>query len=74
MSEKNNTNKTTTKPAKKGSDKRNAIIGMLLLLVVISVSYSSYVVYFGTTGLVPKIMLAPQVIFAVVVLVWKFNK
>lgn len=74
MSEKINTNKNNgSKPAKKSNGKRNAIIGMLLLLVVMSVSYSSYVVWFGTTGVVPKVLLAPQMIFAAAVLIWKFG-
>lgn len=65
---------TAKKTTKKQAKKANGIIGLLLLLVVLSVAYSSYVVWFGTTGLVPKIMLAPQLIFAAAVLVWKFNK
>lgn len=75
MFKKNKTNETAApKQSKTKGNKRNGIIGMLLLLVVMSVAYSSYVVWFGTTGLVPKIMLAPQMIFAAAVLVWKFNK
>lgn len=75
----NKNNKTTEgaapkKAVKKSNNKQNAIIGLLLLLVVLSIAYSSYVVWFGTQGLVPKIMLAPQMIFAAVVLIWKFNK
>lgn len=61
------------KAGKNTKDKRNAIIGLLLLLVVMSVAYSTYVVWFGTTGLVPKILLAPQMIFAAAVLIWKFG-
>lgn len=76
-------NKTTTEPeatpVKKSSkennkNKYNGIIGLLMLLVVLSIAYSTYVVWFGTTGLVPKILLAPQIIFAAVILVQKFNK
>lgn len=63
-----------TKAAKNTKGMRNAIIGLLLLMVVTSIAYSSYVVWFGTTGVVPKIMLAPQMIFAAAVLIWKFNK
>lgn len=75
---KNNKNKaeatTVKKVANKQGNKANGIIGLLLLVVVLSIAYSTYVVWFGTTGLVPKIMLAPQMIFAAAVLVWKFNK
>lgn len=73
---KNKTNEgaAPTKAAKKNGKKGNGIIGLLLLIVVISIAYSTYVVWFGTTGLAAKIMLVPQTIFAAVVLIWKFNK
>lgn len=61
------------KAAKNSNGKQNAIIGVLLLLVVLSIAFSSYIVWFGTQGLASKIMLAPQMIFAAVVLVWKFS-
>lgn len=62
------------KTAKNSNNKANGIIGLLMLLVVLSIAYSSYVVWFGTTGLTAKIMLAPQMIFAAVILIKKFNK
>jgi hypothetical protein len=45
-----------------------------MLLVVGSIAFSSYIVYFGTTDLVAKIMLVPQITFALGVLVYKFTK
>lgn len=71
---KNNEGAAPTKAAKKNGNKASGIIGLLLLIVVISIAYSTYVVWFGTTGLAPKIMLVPQTIFAAAVLIWKFNK
>ena len=62
------------KAAKNSNNKANGIIGLLMLLVVLSIAYSTYVVWFGTTGLVPKVMLAPQIVFAAVILIKKFNK
>lgn len=71
---KENTEATTVKKAaKKQGNKASGIIGVLLLLVVLSIAFSSYIVWFGTQGLASKIMLAPQIVFAAVVLVWKFS-
>lgn len=76
MAKNNKTNEgaAPTKAAKKNGKKGNGIIGMLLLLVVISVAYSTYVVWFGTTGLAPKIMLAPQMLFVAAALLYSFWK
>lgn len=70
MGNKKQSKNNTDKPSKQ---KLNGIIGLLQLLVVISVAYSSYVVWFGTTGLAEKIMLVPQMTYAAVVLIRKFN-
>ncbi len=55
---------------------RNGIIGTLLVLLWLSVVYSSLAVWFNiaTDGLVPKILLAPQIVAAGALLVWKFTK
>lgn len=50
------------------------IIGVLQLFVLISISYSTYVVFLGTTGYAPKAMLIPQAIFAAYLAVIKFTK
>lgn len=47
-------------------------VGALLLFVIMSIAYSTYVVYFGTTGWIPKIMLVPQALFAAWVAITKF--
>jgi hypothetical protein len=45
-----------------------------LLLVVSSIAFSSYIVYFGTTDVIAKAMLVPQIVFAIGVAVHKFTK
>ncbi len=50
------------------------IQGMLQLFVLISISYSTYVVALGTDGLTPKIMLIPQALYAAYIAVQKFTK
>lgn len=72
---KNNNNKTkkiTKKNRKSFKGFGFGILGMLLLLVVMSIAYSSYIVWFGTTGVMPKVLLAPQLIFAAAVLIAVF--
>lgn len=54
--------------------KFRAIIGIGLALVVVSIAYSVVVILLGTEGLLPKIMLAPQAIFALIVLGVAFAK
>lgn len=71
---------TTDKQAKKRSmsnavaTAQRVIINTGLLLIVLSIAYSSYTVWFGTDGLAPKVLIAPQIVFAAVILVNKFNK
>lgn len=48
-----------------------AWIGMLF--VVLSIGFSSYMVYFGTDNIVAKVMLIPQVAFAAIVAIYKFG-
>lgn len=64
-----NVDKAVTKPAKKA--KKGflfAIMGIGMLLVIVSITYSTVVIVLGTDGLMPKIMLAPQALFGVLVL------
>jgi len=63
------TNKKTTKSNKKpAAGKLKAfgfgILGLLMLVVVMSIAFSSYVVWAGTTGTTPKLLLVPQIVFA----------
>ena len=48
--------------------------GIFMAFVVASVAYSTYVVFAGTTGLVPKLMLIPQATFAALIVLYKFAK
>lgn len=68
-SSKNNTNKVEKQP----KDFSKAL-NLLLLLVVLSIAFSTYVVYFGTTSMTAKIMLVPQALFAAIVAVRQFTK
>jgi len=53
---------------------RRDIIGLALVFTVVSIAYSSYIVWFGTTGVVPKVMIAPQMVLAAGLVIWKFTK
>lgn len=49
------------------------LMGVLQLFVLVSICYTVFVVYTGTTGLAPKLMLIPQALFAAVLAVRKFT-
>lgn len=61
---------------KKDKSPRNysKLVGVLQLFVLVSISYSTYVVFLGTNGYTPKIMLVPQAIYAAYLSVLKFTK
>lgn len=48
--------------------------GIVELFTVASVGFSTYVVYFGTTNLAPKVLLIPQAVWAAIILTKKFTK
>jgi len=48
--------------------------GMIQLFVLVSVSYSTYIVFLGTSGITPKVMLIPQALYATFVAINKFTK
>lgn len=52
----------------------HGICGIALLFSCISIGYANYVVYFGTEGLVPKLMLIPSTIFVTMFLIIKAAK
>lgn len=52
----------------------NGVYGLALAFVVASIAFSSYVVCAGTSGLLPKALLIPQMVFAATVLLYKFAK
>lgn len=62
-----------SKPKKKSNIKQS-IIGVMLLIVVASIAYSTTVIAMGTKGIVPLVMVVPQAVFAVIVLVKQFIK
>ncbi len=69
MAKDNKTNKSS-----KSKKFQSNIIGLLLLLAVASIGYSTTVIIMGTTGIVPVIMIVPQAILGVLILIWKFTK
>lgn len=74
---KTNNKKTSTKEDKQPLSVHKALGGfggVFMAFVVASVAYSTYVVYAGTTGLAPKLMLIPQALFAGIIVLYKFAK
>ena len=61
-------------PKNKQNNSKASIIGVLSLFTVASIGYSSTVILIGVDGLVPKALIAPQMIYATIVLVKKFTK
>jgi len=62
-----NTNKQT-------SSAKTGILGISMLFVIASIAYTTTVIWLGTEGYVSKALTAPQVIFALIVLVKRFTK
>ena len=56
------------------TQQKNVIMGICQLLVVVSITYSSIIVYVGVNSLASKVALAPQIIFALIILVKSFSK
>lgn len=52
----------------------DVIMGICMLLVVVSITYSTYMVSLFVDGTAMVIALAPQVVFAVITLVLAFSK
>lgn len=51
---------------------KNVIMGIGRLLVVVSIIYSSTVIWIGTDGIVPKIMTSPAIILASIYVIDNF--
>lgn len=67
--------KSDVKNTKKQSgNAKNGIIGLGMLFVIASIAYTTAVIWLGTEGYVSKALTAPQVIFALIVLVKRFTK
>ena len=77
---KTNQTKTTdktersNKAAKKPKNISDKIVGISLLLVVLSIAYTTTVIFMGTDGIEAKILTTPQIIFAVVLALKQFTK
>lgn len=67
--------KPTKAQLKLAQEERNrAILGIGLLLVVVSITYSTAVIFIGVNSIESRIALAPQVVFAVTILIKAFSK
>lgn len=51
---------------------KNVIMGIGRLLVVVSIIYSSTVIWIGTEGIIPKVMISPAIILASIYVVDSF--
>lgn len=67
------TNSTRKEKLSKALDTlKNVIMGIGRLLVVVSIIYSSTVIWIGTDGIVPKIMTSPAIILASIYVIDNF--
>ncbi len=53
---------------------KRGILGLGLLFVVVSITYSSYVILNGVHSTASRVMLVPQVVFALLTLIKAFSK
>lgn len=69
-------NKKLTKSQKQAIREQQVrgILGIGLLFVVVSITYSSYVIFNGVDSSASRLMLAPQVVFALITLFKAFSK
>lgn len=82
----NNMKKNFSQPRKKAkkltkaereiakTERNHAILGIGQLLVVVSIAYSTSVIFIGVDSLESKIILIPQVVFALFTLLKAFSK
>ena len=52
----------------------SGLAGIYLLFVSVSIAYANYIVFFGTEGLLPKLMLIPSTLFVGAFLFYKAFK
>ena len=62
------------KATKKPKNISAKIVGISLLLVVLSIAYTTTVIFMGTDGIEAKVLTTPQIIFAVVLALKQFTK
>lgn len=71
--------KTRKKPTKADEilakqERNRAILGIGILLVIVSIAYSTSVIFIGVDSLESRIALLPQVVFALVISIKAFSK
>ena len=62
------------KTPKKSKNIKQGIMGIMQLIVVASIAYSSAVIAIGTDGYVAKVLIVPQALWAVCTLIRHFTK
>lgn len=65
-------NPTASKAKNNNSNFGHRLAWTGMLFVVLSIGFSSYMVYFGTDNLVAKVMLIPQIAFAAGIAIYAF--
>lgn len=73
MGNKNNKVKTT-EPVQRLTIPVDGFFGLLMVFVLGSIAFTSYMVIMGTHGIVPLVMVSPQVLFFAGVVLYKFSK
>lgn len=52
----------------------HGIWGVGLLFVEASIGYTTYLTVLGTEGLAPKVLVVPQIAFAIYIAIYKFSR
>lgn len=65
---------TKAQKAEMHEDRKRAILGIGLLLVVVSIAYSTSVIFIGVDSNASRIALFPQALFAIIILFKAFFK
>lgn len=74
MALKKQSTKEVKTPKKSKDNIKQGIMGIMQLIVVASIAYSSAVIAIGTDGYVAKALIVPQALWAVCTLIRHFTK
>lgn len=74
MALKKQSTKEVKTPKKSKDNIKQGIMGIMQLIVVASIAYSSAVIVIGTDGYVAKALIVPQALWAVCTLIRHFTK
>ena len=74
MALKKQSTKEVKTPKKSKDNIKQGIMGIMLLIVVASIAYSTAVIAIGTDGYVAKALIVPQALWAACTLIRHFTK